>query len=137
MKKTLVTICLLAGILMVQGCVHKETDEENAAKRLAQEAGLKKALAPYFNSIPTIQWTVFDNNKVYVGFRVNYNSSSLTSIKIIMRNAALLAGMEGYLGFELWAVDATRTSKNWTPENGIEAWLLTQVFQNGNIIQTQ
>jgi hypothetical protein len=137
MKKTLVTICLLVGMLMLQGCVDKETDEENANKRLAQEAGLEKALASYFNSIPTIQWTAFDNNKVYVGFRVNYNSSSLGSIKTIMRDAALLAGGAGYLGIELWAVDATRTSKNWTPENGIEAWLLTQVFQSGRIIQTQ
>ena len=129
MKRVIFEIFLFFLILCV-GC-EEQPNESNPT------VSLQDTLEPFFGDIPTVQWVVYNGKEVYVGFDANYNPDQPDPLKIIMGNAAKIAHKAGHRRFELWAVDANRTGRNWKPETGIEAWMLTKITHSGIVIHTQ
>ena len=106
---------------------HMKDSVPSSSRTTNPSRSLQSVLEPFFRDIPVVQWVVYNADEVYVGFKANYDYSKPEPLKLIMGNAARLAYDAGHRGFELWAVDATRTDRTWRPENGIEAWLLTKI----------
>ena len=106
---------------------HMRDSGPSSSRTTNPSRSLQSVLGPFFRDIPVVQWVVYNGDELYVGFRANYDYSKPEPLKLIMGNAARLAYDAGHRGFELWAVDATRTDRTWRPENGIEAWLLTKI----------
>ena len=98
---------------------------------------LQSVLDPFFRNIPTVKWVVYNGKQVYVGFDANFNPERADPLKMIMWNAAKEASKAGHRAIELWAVDANRSNRNWRPETGIEAWMLTKITYSGSVIHVQ
>jgi hypothetical protein len=137
-KLLFVLICLFAVAAMVSrlSC-YQQAGEADAERRILPAANLEVVLRPFFEDVQSVRWVIFDGHKAYVGFEANYNPASPGPLETIMANAGRLAHRRGCGRVELWAVDALRAGPGWTPETGIEAWMLTTVTPGGQIIHTQ
>ena len=113
MKRLFVLFCTCLLAVSFSSCYKETTAEKQTPKELTLNPAAENALSYLMKEVKEIKWVDIDSNNAYIGF-----DPIPEDWNVIIRSAALLANKATDFGFHVWAIDASKYSKGWDPDNG-------------------